>query len=251
MQKHPLASKVALITGAARRVGAEIARVLHDAGMNIVLHYNISEKEALALCENLNQIREHSAIVLRANLDTALSGVALIQQTVQEWGRLDVVINNASKFYRTYYDKVTEYEWDDLINSNLKAPFFIAQAASLHLAAQQGCIVNITDIHGEKPMRDYSVYCLSKAGLLMLTKVLAKELGPHVRVNAVSPGVVLWPEGENALAEDEKQKLIEHTMLLREGTPRDIAKTVLFLIRDSDYITGQVINVDGGRLLHG
>ena len=251
MKENKLAGKVALITGAARRIGAEIATVLHDAGMNVILHYNVSEQNALQLCETLNEKRVHSAIALRADFELAQSETALLQKSMQEWNRLDVLINNASRFYRTHFSKVTEYAWNDLINSNLKAPFFLLLFAAPFLSENQGSIINITDIHAERPMRDYSVYCLSKAGLIMLTKVLAKELGPTVRVNAVSPGAILWPEGENELSPVDKKKIIDHTMLLRAGSPTDIAKTILFLVRDGEYITGQVISVDGGRLLHG
>jgi pteridine reductase len=247
MQKNPLASKVALITGAARRIGAEIARTLHDNEMNIVLHYNVSGEEAEHVCAKLNQKRPHSAVAIRADLQETENGQVLVQQAVEAWGRLDVLVNNASRFYRTTLGKVTSYAWEDLINSNLKAPFFLAQAAAPALAATQGCIVNITDIHAERPLREYSVYCISKSGLLMMTRALAKELGPLVRVNAVAPGAILWPEGENTLSDIEKQKIIDQTILQREGGPIDIAKAVLFFVRDADYVSGQVLNIDGGR----
>jgi len=249
MQKNPLASKVALVTGGARRIGAEISRTLHAAGMNIVLHYNASEEEAVSLCHQLNKIRQHSAVAVRANLQEEESEKALIQQASQAWERLDVLVNNASRFYSTTLGKVTEYAWDDLMNSNLRAPFFLAQAAAPYLAAAQGSIVNITDIHAERPLLDYSVYCISKSGLLMMTKALAKELGPLVRVNAVAPGAIMWPEGKSTLSEEEKQRIIGQTCLQRPGGPEDIAKAVLFFVRDADYITGQVLDVDGGRVL--
>lgn len=249
MQKNPLTAKVALITGAARRIGAEIARTLHNAGMNIVIHYNSSEAEALELCAQLNQKRPHSVVAVRAELDQPENEKALIQQAVAAWGRLDVLINNASRFYRTPIGEVTEFAWEDLMNSNIKAPFFLSQAAAPHLSEQKGCIVNITDLHGERPLRDYSVYCISKSGLLMLTKILAKELGPSVRVNAVSPGAILWPEGKNSLSDKDKQKIIDGTALHRSGGPEDIAKAVLFFVRDAEYVTGQVVTVDGGRMI--
>lgn len=251
MSQHALANKVALVTGAARRIGAEIARQLHQAGMNIVLHYNVSEEEALALCAELNQLRAESAVAIRADLHEQEVERSLIKQAVEVWQRLDVLVNNASRFYRTAFGKVTEYAWDDLMNSNLKAPFFLAQAAAPYLTAQQGVIINITDIHAQRPLRDYSVYCISKSGLLMLTKLLAKELGPAVRVNAVAPGPIIWPEGENKLTEQEKHKIIGSTSLKRAGSPAEIAKAVMYLVRDADYVTGQVINVDGGRLAAG
>nr|AIA17536.1 Enoyl-(Acyl carrier protein) reductase [uncultured bacterium] len=174
-----------------------------------------------------------------------------MQRALKAWGRLDVLVNNASRFYRTTIGEVTEYAWDDLMNSNLKAPFFLSQAASPLLAANKGCIVNITDLHAERPLMDYSVYCLSKSGLMMLTKVLAKELGPDVRVNSVAPGAIMWPEGKNTLTDKEKQKIIERTIMKRAGTAEDIAKAVLFFVRDADYVTGQMLNVDGGRMLFG
>lgn len=250
MQKNPSAIKVALITGAARRIGAEIARTLHASGMNVVLHYNASEGEAIHLCAELNQKRRESAVALHADLLQIESSNALVDEAHKTWGRLDVLINNASRFYRTTLGKVTEFSWDDLMNSNLKSPFFLSQAVAPYLAETHGVIINITDIHSERPLPDYSVYCVSKGGLTMLTKVLAKELGPNVRVNAVAPGAILWPEGENTLSDKEKEKIIERTSLLRAGAPEDIAKTVLFLVRDGTYITGQIINVDGGRTLN-
>jgi pteridine reductase len=249
MQKNPLAGKVALVTGGARRVGAEIARTLHAAGMNVVLHYNASEVEAEQLCKQLNQLRDKSAVIARAALHEPESDKILIEQAMAAWGRLDVLVNNASRFYRTLIDKVTDYEWEDLMRSNLKAPFFLAQTAAPALSAVNGCIVNITDIHGERPLRDYSVYCLTKSGLLNMTKVLAKELGPTVRVNAVSPGAIIWPEGNNTLSEEEKNKIVKETVLKRAGEPADIARAVLFFVRDADYVTGQVLDVDGGRTL--
>ncbi len=251
MQKNPLASKVVLITGAARRIGAEIARTLHEAGMNIALHYNASEEDAVQLCQEFNQKRDNSAIAIRADLQAAESEKALVQEAAETWGRLDVLVNNASRFYRTDIGEVTAYAWDDLMNSNLKAPFFLSQAAAHFLTATRGCIVNITDIHAERPLRDYSVYCISKSGLMMMTKVFAKEFAPSIRVNAVAPGAILWPEGKNSLSEDEKSKIIEDTALQRAGRPEDIAKAVLFFVRDAEYVTGQILDVDGGRMLSG
>jgi pteridine reductase len=249
MHTKKLTSKVALVTGSARRIGAEIARTLHAAGMNIALHYNVSEEEARDFCAELNKDRPHSAIAIKANLLEVGCEKMLVQQASQTWERLDVLVNNASRFYSTTLGKVTDYSWDDLMNSNLKAPFFLAQAAAPYLAANQGSIVNITDIHAERPLLDYSVYCISKSGLLMMTKSLAKELGPLVRVNAVAPGAIIWPEGKSTLSEEEKQRIIGQTCLQRPGSPEDIAKAVLFFVRDADYVTGQVLDVDGGRVL--
>lgn len=249
MQKNPLASKVALVTGSARRIGAEIARTLHEAGMNIVLHYNASEEEAIKLCDDLNAERKHSAYAIRADLQEGESEKAMVDEAAKVWKRLDVLVNNASRFYRTSIGKVTEYSWEDLMGSNLKAPFFLSQAAAPYLAANEGAIVNITDVHGERPLRDYSVYCISKAGLIAMTKILAKELGPLIRVNAVSPGSIIWPEGDNTLSDEDKKKIVNSTALLRGGTPEDIAKAVLYFVRDAGYVTGQVLSVDGGRLV--
>lgn len=247
MQKN--SPNVALITGAARRIGAEIATQLHAQGMNVVLHYNTSQAEAEHLCASLNEKRKHSAVVLRADLEEVMSLQALVEQAVAVWGRLDVLVNNASKFFKTPMGKITEYEWDILMHANLLAPLMLSQAAVPHLSKTKGCIVNITDIHGERPMRDYAVYCISKAGLIMLTKVMAKELGPMVRVNAVSPGEIIWPEGENTVDADMKEKIISRTLLQRHGDPSAIAKAVLYLVNDADYVTGHVMVVDGGRSL--
>jgi pteridine reductase len=251
MQTNQAEPKVALITGAARRIGAEIARTLHAAGMNIIIHYNASEDEALEVCKQLNKLRDKSAVALRGDLLLPESEVALVQQAVQVWHRLDVLVNNASRYYRTKMGKVTEYSWDDLMNCNLKAPFFLSQAAAPYLAASAGAIINITDIRADRPFHDYSVYGISKSGLSMMTKSLAKELAPLVRVNAIAPGPILWPEGENALTDEEKEKIIASTLLLRPGEPQDIAKAALFLARDANYITGQTLYVDGGRMLSG
>lgn len=242
-------TKVVLITGAARRIGAAIASQLHEAGYKLVLHCRQSKVEAEHLCASFNQKREHSAVVLSAELKDTSSLSSFLERAVAEWGRLDVLVNNASSFTKTPIGTVSEEEWDELLGSNLKAPFFLAQLASPYLAKTKGCIINLTDIHIERPFRDYAVYCISKAGLAALTRTLAKELGPVIRVNAVSPGMVFWPEGENTLPDPLKQKIIEEAALKRIGQPQDIAKAVLFFVRDADYITGQVLAVDGGRLL--
>lgn len=249
MQKNSSVPKVALVTGAARRIGAEIARTLHADGMNIVLHYHASAEEAEALCQALNNERANSAALVKGELSLSVTQHYLIDQAVAIWGRLDALINNASRFYSTTVGQVTDDMWDDLMNANVKAPFFLGQAAAPHLAKHEGVIVNITDVHAEYPMRDYSVYCISKSGLLMATKALAKELGPKVRVNAVAPGAILWPEGENTLSETEKDKIIKQTAMSRAGGAADIAKAVRFFVLDAPYVTGQVLNVDGGRTL--
>jgi pteridine reductase len=242
-------SKVALVTGASRRVGAEISKRLHAAGFNIVVHYNHSAADAKQLCEFFNQQRHDSAVMLPAELSDVTQLQPLINDSVQQWGRLDVLVNNASRFYKTPLSSANEAEWDDLLNSNLKAPFFLSKYAFVHLQKSAGCIVNLTDIHAEKPLEDYSIYCLSKAGLVMLTKSLAKEFGPLVRVNAVSPGAMIWPEGSNELSEAAKQKILNKIALKRPGEPGDIAQAVLYLVQQADYVTGQILAVDGGRNL--
>lgn len=247
MQK--LSPQVVLITGAARRIGAEIARYLHAQGMNVVLHYHTSAVEAQALCVDLNKSRPNSAITLQADLCDITGLKRLVTEALHPWGYLSVLINNASRFYRTKIGEVTQPAWDDLMNSNLKAPFFLSQVVAPHLAEQNGCIINIADIHGDRPMRDYAVYCMSKAGLIMLTKSMAKELGPRIRVNAVSPGPIIWPEKENGVTEALKQELVARTALKAAGHPGEVAKAVLYFVRDAQYLTGQVLAVDGGRSL--
>lgn len=239
-----VAGKVVMITGAARRVGAVLAGFLHGHGMNIVLHYRHSRREAEALAAQLNAARAHSVILLQADLLYGAGLARLVQEALGGWGRLDALINNASSFYPTPFGAVTDAEWDDLLGSNLKAPFFLSQAASGALAAQRGCIINIADIHGLRPLKNYPVYSTAQAGLIMLTQALARELAPAVRVNAIAPGPVLWPEG---MEEAERRNIVARTLLQRAGDPLDIARAALYLIRDADYVTGQTLTVDGGR----
>lgn len=239
--------KVVLITGAAHRIGATTAKLLHQNGMNIVLHYRGSRKEAQALQKELNELRENSVILIQADLHITNGLPALIEESVKAWGRLDVLVNNASSFYPTLIGKATEENWDDLVGSNLKAPFFLSQAAAPHLKKTNGCIVNVIDIHAERPLKTFPIYSMAKAGLAMMTKSLACELGPEIRVNGVSPGAILWPEN---LDEVNKQRIVSRTFLKRQGEPNDISKTILYLIKDADYVTGQIIAVDGGRSLN-
>lgn len=239
--------KVALITGAAHRIGAEMARQLHHAGFNIALHYRHSKQNAEALAADLNEQRPNSVVLIQADLLDTRALPEVIAQAYKPWQRLDVLINNASSFYATEIGSATEENWDDLIGSNLKAPFFLAQAAAAALAKQNGCIINIIDIHSQRPMKGFPIYSAAKAGLAMLTMSLARELGPEVRVNGVAPGAILWPEHE--LNPQAKNEILDRTALKRQGSPADIAKTALFLIKDADYISGQIINVDGGRTL--
>lgn len=240
--------KVALITGGAKRIGAETARTLHSADMNIVIHYRSSRQEADELSYELNQLREHSATVVQADLDDDTIYGQLIEDAVEVWGQLDVLVNNASSFFPTPVGSITLEQWHNLINSNLKAPLFLSQAATQFLKETQGCIINMVDIHAFRPMKKHPVYCAAKAGLAMLTQSLAKELGPDIRVNGIGPGAILWPE--NDMDEDTKNFIIERTALKRHGSPKDIAKAILFLVRDAGYITGHIIPVDGGRSLN-
>jgi pteridine reductase len=240
-----LRDRVALITGAARRVGADIARALHAAGANILIHYRSSAAAAIALADEFNRTRAHSAAIFAAQLTDADAPDNLLAATLLEFGRLDILINNASSFYPTPVGKITLSQWDDLIGSNLKAPLFLSQAAAPSLRAQRGLIINMIDIHAFRPLCAHPVYSAAKAGLAMLTRSLARELGPEIRVNGIAPGPVLWPEGE--MDEDLKREIVEKTALKRHGTPQDIARTALFLAKDAPYITGQIISVDGGR----
>ena len=242
-----LTDKVVLITGAAHRIGATIARLLHAEGMRIVLHYRASRTAAQALQKELTAQRPESVMLVQADLLATAGLSALVTEAVNAWGRLDVLVNNASTFYRTPLGTVTEEQWDDLMGTNLKAPFFLSQAAAPHLRAQRGCIINIVDIHADRPLKNFPVYSMAKAGLVMLTRALACELGPEVRVNAVAPGAILWPEH---LDEVTKQRIVSRTFLKRQGDPSDIAKAVRFLVRDADYMSGQVLTVDGGRSLN-
>ena len=240
-----LQGHVVLITGGARRVGAEIARTLHAAGANILIHYRSSAAAANALADEFNQRRPHSAALHAAHLLNADAPEKLIAATLLEFGRLDILINNASSFYPTPLGQITQPQWDDLIGSNLKAPLFLSQAAAPSLAKQRGLIINIVDIHALRPLKAHLVYSTAKAGLAMLTRALARELGPAVRVNGIAPGPVLWPECE--INDSLKREIIDKTALKRHGTPQDVARTALFLAKDAPYITGQIIAVDGGR----
>lgn len=244
----PLQDRVILITGGVQRIGAVIARTLHNEGARLVLHYRGSRDAAHALQEELNALRADSVVLVRADLLDQAALPAVIGDALATWGRLDVLINNASSFYPTQLGSVTETEWDDLMGTNLKAPFFLSQAAAPHLKERNGCIINIADIHADRPLKRFPVYSIAKAGLVMLTKSLACELGPEVRVNAIAPGAILWPERE--IDEVTQQRIVSRTFLKRQGNPNDIARAALFLIRDADYTSGQVITVDGGRSLN-
>lgn len=245
--RMPDARPVALVTGAAKRVGAQIARRLHAAGYNLALHHRRSPDAAQALADELGATRSGSVLVLCADLASAAAPAALVDATLAHFGRLDALVNNASAFYPTPLGSATPEQWDDLFAANAKGPFFLAQAAAPHLRASGGAIVNLADIYGERPLAQHTIYCMAKAALLMLTQSLARELGPDVRVNAVAPGAVMWPE--QGKAEHEKATLLASTALQRAGTPDDVAEAVRWLLQDARYSTGQVIRVDGGRSL--
>lgn len=236
------------MTGAARRIGATVARALHREGATVVLHYKASAVEAKALQAELNALRADSCFLLQADLLATEQFPNLISRLVEQTGRLDVLINNASSFYPTPLGSIQEQQWEDLIGANLKAPLFLSQAALPYLRQSHGTIINIADVHGLRPLPEFSVYCTAKAGLIMLTQVLARELGPQIRVNGIAPGAILWPE--RPMSEEQRTELLAKTALERMGSPEDIARTVLFLVRDASYMTGQVIAVDGGRLLN-
>ena len=242
-----MAETVALVTGAGRRVGARIARELHAAGMSVAVHCHRSREDADRLREAFEAARPGSATVVAADLLESGAAEAVVAAAEERWGRLDVLVNNASSFYPTPIGEVTEAEWRDLVGSNLAAPFFLAQAAAPLLRAARGCIVNIADVYGHRPLAGHPVYSAAKAGLVMLTRALALELGPEVRVNSVSPGAVLWPENEDP----ERRRIIDTIALKRSGDPGDIARAALFLVRDAPYVTGQDLAVDGGRLIAG
>ncbi len=242
---HDPGQPTVLITGAAKRVGAAIARQLHAAGANILIHYRQSAADADCLAAALNVVRPGSALTLAGDLLTTATLPDLVQRAVAAFGRLDVLINNASSFYPTPLGTITEAQWDDLFGTNLKAPLFLAQASAPHLKATRGLILNLVDIHSQRPLPDHSVYCTAKAGLAMLTRALARELGPEIRVNGIAPGPVLWPEG--GMDNDLQAKIISRTALRRSGSPEDIAKAALFFFKDAPYVTGQILAVDGGR----
>jgi pteridine reductase len=237
----------ALVTGAAKRIGAVIARTLHDAGANVAIHYNRSAAEAEQLAEELNRRRPNSAFTVAADMLDIGAVERMADQVLERIGsdKLDVLVNNASNFYPTPLGTITLEQWQDLMGSNLKAPLFLSQALLPALRAARGVIINIVDVHWQRPLRDHPVYGAAKAGLAMLTRSLAKDLGPDIRVNGVSPGAILWPD--EGMSEALRASIIKQTALKRSGGPEDIASAVLFLVRDAPYVTGQIIAVDGGR----
>lgn len=243
--KHSTSSApVALITGGARRIGAEIARQLHAKGYHLLIHYRDSATDANELCAQLNQTRAQSAQAIKADLALTEEVAALAQAAESIWQRLDLLVNNASAFYPTPLGEITDEAWDDLMASNLKAPLFLSQALAPALKKTGGCIINLADIHALRPLKDHSVYCAAKAANLMLTRSLALELAPEVRVNAIAPGAILWPEQNPATSES----IFSRIPLGRCGSPADIAQALLYLT-EARYVTGQMIAVDGGRSL--
>jgi pteridine reductase len=240
-----LADRTVLVTGGARRVGAEIGRTLHAAGANLVIHYRNSAGEAEALAAELGLARRGSVAIVQADLLDTRQLARVVEAAISAFGRLDVLVNNASSFYATPVGSITPAQFDDLIGSNLRAPLFLSQAAVPQLRRQRGLILNIADIHGLKPLKQFPVYSAAKAALIMLTRSLARELGPEIRVNAIAPGPVLWPE--QGMSATQQAEIVERTLLKRAGAPQDVARTALFFAADAPYITGQVLAVDGGR----
>ena len=244
-----LNDKVAVVTGAARRIGAAIARRLHAHGANLVLHHRGGEAEAAALASELNAARSGSALCVKADLLAHSAPELLVSTALERFGRLDLLVNNASSFFPTPVGEIDERSWEELVGANVKAPLLLSQAAAPALAKVRGAIVNIVDIHAERPLKGYVVYTIAKAGLAALTRSLAMELAPDVRVNGVSPGAIAWPE-DGQFAPEVRKSIIEDTLLRRLGDPEDIARAVLFLAADSPYVTGQIIAVDGGRSIN-
>ncbi len=241
----PLSGKTVLITGAARRVGATLARKLHGAGANLVIHFRKSTDEAAQLARELESVRPGSTAFAQADLLEIDRYPGLVEAAVGAFGQLDVLINNASTFYPTTLGEITQQHWDDLVGTNLRAPLFLSQAAAPSLRIAHGLILNIADIHGLRPLKRFPVYSVAKAGLIMLTKSLAREMAPHVRVNAIAPGPVMWPE--EGADKELQHKIVDRTLLKRAGSPEDVARAALFFAAEAPYLTGQILAVDGGR----
>jgi pteridine reductase len=245
----PLSGHAVLVTGGAKRLGAAIARRLHGEGASLAIHYRSSASAADALCREFNASRPDSAVAIAGDLRELACLPGLVRGAVGAFGRLDVLVNNASSFYPTPLGEISAEQFDDLIGTNLRAPLFLAQAAAPELRLRRGLILNLIDIHGFRPLKRHPVYSAAKAALVMLTRSLARELGPEVRVNGIAPGPILWPEGP--MDGDLKARIIARTSLKRIGSPDDIARAALFFVRDAPYVTGQVLPVDGGRTAGG
>lgn len=244
-----MSSKVALITGAAKRLGAATATKLHQQGYRLVIHYHHSHDTALALADRLNSQTPDSVKLVQADIRNPTEIKALAQQAQEAFGRLDLLINNASSFYPTELGSITEADWQDLVGTNMQAPLFLSQACLTALKRHRGCIINMCDIHAEKPLKGHTLYCMAKAALVMMTQSLARELAPEIRVNGIAPGAILWPE--TPLSEGDKENVLHQVPMQRLGTPEDIAETIYFLADQAPYITGQILAVDGGRSLGG
>jgi pteridine reductase len=240
-----LTGKTVLVTGAGRRIGAALARRFHAAGANVVLHYRTSADDVAKLARELDEIRPGTTVLAQADILDPSCLVPLAKAAAEAFGQLDVLVNNASTFYPTPIGEITESHWNDLVGTNLKAPLFLSQAAAAALRLTRGLILNIADIHGIRPLRRYTTYSVAKAGLIMLTKSLARELAPHVRVNAIAPGPVMWPE--EGTDKELQRKIIDRTLLKRSGSADDVARAALFFATEAPYVTGQILAVDGGR----
>lgn len=247
MNNNDKTAKVALVTGGAQRIGAQLVRTLHERGYNVVLHYNSSADAARAIADELNAQRNDSVHIVAANMEDVAAVQELATTALAAWGRLDVLINNASAYYATPWGEATPQDWDRLFGSNLKGPYFLTQALLQELKQRNGCVINMIDIAAERPARDFSLYCMAKAGLAMLTKSLATDCGRELRVNGIAPGAILWPEAP--LSDAAKQQMLDRIPAGQIGQPSDIVRTALFLIEDAPYINGQIIAVDGGMQL--
>jgi pteridine reductase len=241
-------NKKALVTGAAVRIGAAIAETLHERGCDVILHYNSKRESAQRLADRLNAARAGSASLASGDLSRPAGVEELAEQVKSRYARLDILVNNASRFYSTVTGATQAWQWEDLMNSNLRGPYFLAQALLNELREVKGSIINLLDVHSERPMSGHAVYCISKAGLVMMTRALAKELGPDIRVNGVSPGAILWPEHEPS--ESDKKSILKRIALGCVGEPADVASAVAYLALDGHYITGEILTVDGGRSLN-
>lgn len=239
---HP-AQPVAIITGAAQRIGAVLANSLHQQGFRVMIHYHHSHTQAARLVANLNQVRPHSALCMSADLCLSSSPQTILGFVIEKWGRLDLLVNNASIFSRE------DSDWDQMWQCNVKAPYYLSRCAFPHLKETQGSIINITDIHAYPPLRDYPAYCQTKAALAMQTRALAQEFAPDVRVNEIAPGATIWPEGYNEIGSVQQEKILASTLLKRQGNPVNIAQALIYLVENT-YVTGQCLRVDGGRYLY-
>lgn len=240
--------KTALVTGAAARIGAEISRTLHRRGCDVLIHYNSSDSGAFELADELNRERADSAFPAQADLSVPTGLERLARECRKHFAKLDILVNNASRFYPTAVGQTKAWQWDDLLNSNLRGPYFLVQELLEELQTAGGSVINIVDIHSERPMPGHAVYCMSKAGLAMMTQALAQELGPSIRVNGVSPGAILWPVHQPE--PQEKRAILDRVVLGRVGDPSDIASAVAYLALEAPYVTGQILAVDGGRSLN-